>query len=221
MCRLLLQSLWRQKEKAKQAKLKAEETASKQKTATPQKKTTTTTKAKSDEAILVAPKPEVAENKNAAIKLSAKDQEIIELGKKKTIKIKDIRDYDGNGYGWFGTEKVYITEPIDRIYYTENGNYIILKDLKLKDYGYSYMVDNKLDENGNFCIEYTAYVPGKGTIESRWSDIVTIQGESLLSDKTIDNITYKGNGIYELQKRGEKQPTEQYNFKTKKITPIQ
>ena len=208
------------KEKAKQAKLKAEETASKQKTATPPKKTTATTKGKSDEAILVAPKPKVEENKNPIIKLSVKDREIVELTKKVTVKIKNVRDLDGNGYGWFYEEKVNISKPIDRIYYEENGQRVVLKDLNLKDYGYSYMIDNKLDENGNFCIMYTGYIPGKGNIDEKWSDIVTIQGENLLNDKTIWKITYKGNGIYDLYKSGEIQPSEQYNYKTKQRTSI-
>ena len=169
---------------------------------------------------MVAPKPKIEENKNPTIKLSAKDQEIVEFGKKVTVKIKNVRDADGNGYGWFYDEKVKVSEPIDYIYYEENGHRIILKDLKLKNQGYSYMIDNQLDDNGNFCIMYTGYVPGEGNIDEKWSDIVTIQGENLLNDKTIWKITYKGNGIYELYKLGEKQPTEQYNFKIKKRTPI-
>uniref|UniRef100_UPI0040494233 hypothetical protein n=1 Tax=Flavobacterium sp. TaxID=239 RepID=UPI0040494233 len=186
---------------------------------------------KDNEMVLVAPKSKVTENKNTSIKLSAQDQEILKLAKNHKVEIKGLRDYNGEGKSFFTFgkhyEKVDVKEPTGRIFYIENEKIVVLKDLALKDMGavgFNYW--SELDENGNFCFNFSWLSPGNKPGPSNnngkdWSDIVTLEGENLLNDKTIERVTYKGNGIYELQKRGEKTPTLQYNFKTKKITPIQ
>jgi len=186
---------------------------------------------KENEVVLVAPKPKVTTSENNSIKLSAENQEILELAKNHKVKIDGLRDYNGRGDGLFFNGKNYETipvkEPTGRVFYSENGQVVILKDIKLKDMsavGFNY--GNELDENGNFCLRFTWNSPGNdyGPLSNNgkpWADIVTLEGENLLNDKMIEKVTYKGKGIYELQKRGQSQPTEQYNFKTKKITPIQ
>lgn len=82
------------KQKEKEAKQKAEELAKKQKTTTPQKKTTATTakKAKSDEAILVAPKPKVSNSVVAETKkIEEPKKEIKTISKKiKTVEKEKI-----------------------------------------------------------------------------------------------------------------------------------
>ncbi|SEG37986.1 hypothetical protein SAMN05421847_2121 [Halpernia humi] len=188
-------------------------------------------KKKENEVVLVAPKSKVSANENHSIKLSAQNQEILELAKNHKVKIDGLRDYNGRGDGLFFNGKNYETipvkEPTGRVFYSENGQVVVLKDIKLKDMsavGFNY--GNEIDENGNFCLRFTWNSPGNdyGPLSNNgkpWADIMTLEGENLLNDKTIENVTYKGKGIYELQKRGQSQPTEQYNFKTKKITPIQ
>lgn len=118
-----------------------------------------------------------------------------------------MRDYNGDGYLMFfngkDVEKIPGAEPVGRIFYEDDKPKTILKDLKIKDIavvGFNY--DGNLDENGNFCLTFLWNKPGSNFRCKTFADIVNLQGESLLNDKTIEKVTYKGNGIYELKKAG-------------------
>ncbi len=122
------------KAKEKEAKKKAEEAAAKQKNAQViekeksnqkqiAKNKTQTGKSKDNQAVLVAPKSKVPAANTTSLKLSAQDQEILDLSKEKKVYITDMRDYNGDGYLMFfngkDMEKIPGAEPVGRIFYEE------------------------------------------------------------------------------------------------------
>lgn len=217
------------KEKAKQAKLKAEETASKQKTATPQKKTTTTTKAKSDEAILVAPKPKV--EKNTTAKLSVEDEKIIDIYNNRKDKEKLIVAYCKN-------------DCLVKLQYPEvvtNSGRIFLRqfDNSANNYTFTVLKDNF---NLNSKFSYTSYegelseefkdfglisITFENNQKIFWEDIVDLNGNCVFSNTEYFDVRYdKDSKTFKLEKQGTGlygagKFTEEYNPVTKKITPIQ
>ena len=217
------------KEKAKQAKLKAEETASKQKTATPQKKTTTatTTKTKSDEVILVAPKPKV--EKNTTVKLSVQDKKIFDIYNNRKDNEKLIVAYcDGDCLVKLQYPEVVTNSG--RIFLRQNSSnkyiFTVLKDnfnlnSKLSYTSYEGELSEEFKDFGLMIIRFV------GNSGIYWDDIVDLNGNCVFGNTENYLIKYyKDTKTFKLEKQGTGRHgagkfTEEYNPITNKITPIQ
>ncbi|SHK55808.1 hypothetical protein [Epilithonimonas mollis] len=219
------------KQKEKEAKRKAEELANQKKNAVPQKNTTvkTPSKAKNEEAILVAPKSKV--EKTTVVKLSADDQKIIDIAKTLGEREKLIVGYCSEKERSYWSIVFPVIKNTGKIILTKfkDDTEIILKDnfeIKSKFQYTSFFggfADNKgYSENkgfqvtGFFIIEFQNM-----SVENSWNDLVDIHGNCVFDNPDIQHIRYKEDDkIFLLKKKGQDQFTEEYNPVTKKTTPI-
>lgn len=208
------------KKKEKEAKRKAEELANEKKTSTSQKNTTqkTTSKTKNNEAILVAPKQNTGKSK--VVILSADDQEIVDAAKKLN-NVGDNLSFRSVGPGiikkdYDNTIELNILSP-EYIQTILRKNFIIKSSLEYNEVFGMVTFRDKEDflNTGLYVVKIT------GKDYSRWYDLADIQGNCILNDKEVSEITYnKANKTFSIMKRGQNQPTSEYNPVTKKITPI-
>lgn len=218
------------KQKEKEAKIKQEEVANKQKTTIPQKKTTakTTTKAKSDEAILVAPKPKT--NKPTAIVLSADDKKIIEIGKNiedgERIVVGYCLSVDAGGMmctaypDMKNTGKIILKPTKNYDEYTIlKDNFIIKSKFQYTGFAGGFYFDAmEFDEGFKYAELFTLRFHDSST-NSEWFDLVDVQGNCVFNNKDIVFIKFSDkNKTFLIEK--DKGYTEQYDPITKEITNI-
>lgn len=146
-------------------------------------------KQKEGEMILVAPKPKVDNTPapaKALITLNARDREILELSKTKRVFAAFLsgREYFNEQWGEYPT-------PVIKVYYEENKQYTVLKNLELKTTVPYKRVSMSGLENGYFNAKFDEDI----------ADLVSIDGSCLFNDRQIRYISNYGNGLYLIGKK--------------------
>lgn len=209
------------KKKDKEARVKAEEQANMKKNTIPQKKVAakTTTKAKENELVLVGPKQ--SGGKSTVLQLSADDQQILDAAKQ-LEKTGDDLTFRSVGphirvKGYENTIMLSILGPSAYSYTTLRKNFIIRSSFEYDEaFG---MVS--FGEKESFLRTGLYVVKIKDRDYKVFYDLADIQGNCILNNKEINDISYDPtSNTFLVQKRGQSKPTEAYNPVTKKITQI-
>lgn len=169
-------------------------------------------KQKENEMILVAPKPKVDNTPAPAkqlITLNARDKEILELSKTKRVFATFLsgREYFNEQWGEYPT-------PVIKVYYEENKQYTVLKNLELKTtVPYKKVSMSGLD-NGYFNAKFDEDI----------ADLVSIDGSCLFNDRQIKYIGTYDNGWYLIGKKIDENASidyyEFFNINSRKKYPF-